>query len=75
MINFKGCWDDTLPLMEFTYNISYHPNIQMALYEALYGLGCGSPVCWFEVGEAVLIKPYLVHDAMKEVLYLYYILH
>ncbi|XP_070022196.1 uncharacterized protein [Nicotiana sylvestris] len=37
VIDFKGSWDDHLPLIEFTYNYSYHSNIQMAPYEALYG--------------------------------------
>ncbi|WMV13467.1 hypothetical protein MTR67_006852 [Solanum verrucosum] len=35
VIDFKGSWDDHLPLIEFTYNNSYHYNIQMAPYEAL----------------------------------------
>ena len=57
MIDFKGIWDDHLPLIEFAYNNSYHFNIQMAPYEALYGRRCRSPVGWFEVGEATLIGP------------------
>ncbi|KAF3682812.1 putative pentatricopeptide repeat-containing protein, chloroplastic-like [Capsicum annuum] len=35
-IDFKGSWDDHLPLIEFAYHNSYHSNIQMALFEALY---------------------------------------
>ena len=31
-LDFKGNWDDQSPLIEFAYNISYHSNIQMALY-------------------------------------------
>ena len=38
-------------LMEFAYNNSYHANIGMAHYEALYGRKCRTPVCWDEVGE------------------------
>ncbi|WMV58745.1 hypothetical protein MTR67_052130, partial [Solanum verrucosum] len=45
----------------------YHSNIQMALYKALYGRRCRSPVGWFEVGETTLIGPDLVHDAMEKV--------
>ncbi|KAH0724948.1 hypothetical protein KY284_000813 [Solanum tuberosum] len=39
----KGSWDDHLPLIEFTYNIRYPSNFQMAPYEALYGRRCRSP--------------------------------
>ena len=52
VIDFKGSWDDHLPLIEFAYNNSYHSSIQMAPYEALYGRRYRSPVGWFEVGEA-----------------------
>ncbi|KAK4729472.1 hypothetical protein R3W88_022460 [Solanum pinnatisectum] len=39
----------------------------MAPYEALYGRRCRSPIGWFEVGEAGLIRPDLVHQAMEKV--------
>ncbi|WMV41716.1 hypothetical protein MTR67_035101, partial [Solanum verrucosum] len=29
VINFKGSWDDHLPLIEFAYNNSYHSNIHV----------------------------------------------
>ncbi|WMV46624.1 hypothetical protein MTR67_040009 [Solanum verrucosum] len=45
----------------------YHSNIQMALYEALYGQMCRSLIGWSEVGEAKLIGTYLVHQAMEKV--------
>ena len=64
VIDFKGSWDDHLPLNEFAYNNSYHSSIQMAPYEALYGRRCRSPVGWFEVGEAALIGPDSVLDAI-----------
>ncbi|WMV25944.1 hypothetical protein MTR67_019329 [Solanum verrucosum] len=61
MIDFKGNWDDHLPLTEFSYNNNYHSSILMAPYEALYGRRCRSPIGWFEVGEDGLIGPDLVH--------------
>ncbi|WMV07863.1 hypothetical protein MTR67_001248 [Solanum verrucosum] len=67
VIDFKGSWDDHLPLIEFAYKNSYHASIQMAPYEALYGRRCRSPIGWFEVGEAQLIGPDLVHQAMEKV--------
>ena len=44
VIDFGGSWDQFLPLAEFAYNNSYQSSIQMALYEALYGRRCRSPV-------------------------------
>ena len=67
VIDFKGSWDEHLPLIEFAYNNSYHSSIQMAPYEALYGRRCRSPVGWFEVGEAALIGPASVLYAMDKV--------
>ena len=39
VIDFKGNWDDHLPLIEFAYNNSCHSSIAMAPFEALYGGG------------------------------------
>ena len=39
-IDFQGSWDQHLPLVEFSYNNSYHSSIEMAPYEALYGKRC-----------------------------------
>ncbi|XP_070008339.1 uncharacterized protein [Nicotiana sylvestris] len=38
---------------------------KMAPFEALYGRRCRSPIGWFEVGEAELLGPDLVHQAME----------
>lgn len=67
VIDFKGSWVDHLPLIEFAYNNSYHSSIQMAPFEALYGRRCRSPIGWYEVGEARLLGPDLVHQAMEKV--------
>ncbi|KAD3068021.1 hypothetical protein E3N88_35901 [Mikania micrantha] len=37
VINFGSSWETHLPLVEFSYNNSYHINIQTAPIEALYG--------------------------------------
>ncbi|GJV86091.1 reverse transcriptase domain-containing protein [Tanacetum coccineum] len=52
VIDFENGWDRHLPLVEFSYNNSYHTSIKAAPFEALYGRKCRSPVCWAEVGEA-----------------------
>ena len=51
VMDFKGNWDRKLPLIEFSYNNSYHASIGMAPFEALYGRRCRSPIHWYEPGE------------------------
>ncbi|GKD91261.1 putative reverse transcriptase domain-containing protein [Tanacetum coccineum] len=51
VIDFGNGWVKHLPLVEFSYNNSYHASIKAAPFEALYGQKCRSPVCWAEVGE------------------------
>nr|GEV30186.1 hypothetical protein [Tanacetum cinerariifolium] len=36
-MDFGGSWDTHLPLVEFSYNNSYHKSIKCAPFEALYG--------------------------------------
>ena len=64
--DFKGSWDDHLPLIEFTYNNSYHSSIQMALFEALYGRRYRYPISLFELGEVSLIGLDSVHEAINK---------
>ena len=66
-IDFKGNWDDHLPLIEFSYNNSYHASIGMPPYEALYGRKCRSPVYWEEVGERKMLGPELVQQTKEAV--------
>ncbi|GJZ20614.1 putative reverse transcriptase domain-containing protein [Tanacetum coccineum] len=60
VIDFGSSWDRHLPLVEFSYNNSYHASIKAAPFEALYGRKCRSPVCWSEVGDSQLTGPELV---------------
>ncbi|GJS63363.1 putative reverse transcriptase domain-containing protein [Tanacetum coccineum] len=39
-IDFGGNWDTHLPLVEFSYNNSYHTSVKCAPFEALYGRKC-----------------------------------
>ncbi|GJT27627.1 retrovirus-related pol polyprotein from transposon TNT 1-94 [Tanacetum coccineum] len=57
VIDFGKGWVNHLPLVEFSYNNSYHASIKVAPFEALYGQKCHSPVCWAEVGEDQLTGP------------------
>nr|GEV51678.1 reverse transcriptase domain-containing protein [Tanacetum cinerariifolium] len=42
VIDFESSWDKHLPLVEFSYNNSYHASIKAAPFEALYGRKCRS---------------------------------
>ncbi|XP_070057643.1 uncharacterized protein [Nicotiana tomentosiformis] len=42
-------------------------NMIMAPFEALYDRRCRSPIGWFEIGEAELIGPDIVHQTMEKV--------
>ncbi|KAG8490982.1 hypothetical protein CXB51_014123 [Gossypium anomalum] len=67
VIDFRGSWEDYLPLVEFAYNNSYQASIRMAPYEALYGRRCRTPSCWTELGERQVLGPELVADTEDKV--------
>ncbi|GJS12214.1 putative reverse transcriptase domain-containing protein [Tanacetum coccineum] len=67
VINFGKGWVKHLPLVEFSYNNSYHASIKAAPYEALYGRKCRSPVCWAEVGEAQLTGPEMIQETTEKI--------
>nr|GEV91439.1 putative reverse transcriptase domain-containing protein [Tanacetum cinerariifolium] len=59
--------DVHLPLVEFSYNNSYHSSVRCAPFEALYGRKCRSPIMWDEVGESQLIGPELVQETTEKI--------
>ncbi|KAA3477814.1 DNA/RNA polymerases superfamily protein [Gossypium australe] len=67
VIDFRGSWEEFLPLAKFAYNNSYQSSIQMAPYEALYGRKCRTPTCWTELGERQLLGPELVSETEDKV--------
>nr|GEX39361.1 putative reverse transcriptase domain-containing protein [Tanacetum cinerariifolium] len=66
-IDFGNSWDRHLPLVEFSYNNSYHASIKAALFEALYGRKCRSPVCRSEVGDSQLTGPELIRETTEKI--------
>ncbi|GKD58051.1 putative reverse transcriptase domain-containing protein [Tanacetum coccineum] len=84
VIDFGKGWVNHLPLVEFSYNNSYHASIKAAPFKALYGRKCRSPMCWterkpmeFQVGDSVMHKvlPWkgVVHFGKREKLYPRYV--
>ncbi|GJV01582.1 putative reverse transcriptase domain-containing protein [Tanacetum coccineum] len=68
VIDFGTGWVKHLPLVEFSYNNSYHASIKAAPFEALYGRKCRSPVCWAKVGEVQLTGPEIVQETTEKVI-------
>nr|GFB78181.1 putative reverse transcriptase domain-containing protein [Tanacetum cinerariifolium] len=66
VLNFGKGWDKHLPLVEFSYNNSYHTSIKAAPFEALYGRKCRSPICWAEVGDRQLTGPEIIHETTEK---------
>ncbi|XP_068487173.1 uncharacterized protein [Phaseolus vulgaris] len=59
ILDHLGSWDEMLHIMEFTYNNSYHSNIRMTPYEALYERKCITPLCWYQDGATILLRKYI----------------
>ncbi|GJZ73994.1 putative reverse transcriptase domain-containing protein [Tanacetum coccineum] len=68
VIDFGKGWDKHLPLVEFSYNNSYHTSIKAAPFKALYGRKCRLPLCWAEVGDAQLTSPEIVHETTEKII-------
>nr|GFB49324.1 putative reverse transcriptase domain-containing protein [Tanacetum cinerariifolium] len=66
-IDFGKGWVNHLPLVEFSYDNSYHASIKATPFEALYGRKCCSPVCWTEVGEAQILGPELIQETIEKI--------
>ncbi|GKC35182.1 putative reverse transcriptase domain-containing protein [Tanacetum coccineum] len=64
----RNGWDRHLPLIEFSYNNSYHTSIKATHFEALYGRKCRSPICWAEVGDAQLTGPEIVRETTEKII-------
>ncbi|GJW21681.1 putative reverse transcriptase domain-containing protein [Tanacetum coccineum] len=60
-------WERHLPLVEFSYNNSYHASIKATPFEALYGRKCRSPVCWAKVRDVQLTGPEIIHETTEKI--------
>ncbi|GJZ00664.1 hypothetical protein Tco_0518093 [Tanacetum coccineum] len=67
IIDFGKSWDHYLPLVEFSYNNSYHSSLKSSPFEALYGQKCRSPICWSEVGDVQLTGPEIVQQTTEKI--------
>nr|GEV33368.1 reverse transcriptase domain-containing protein [Tanacetum cinerariifolium] len=67
VIDFGKGWERHLPLLEFSYNNSYHASIKATPFEALYGRKCRSLVCWAKVGDVQLTRPEIIPETTKKI--------
>nr|GEW19652.1 putative reverse transcriptase domain-containing protein [Tanacetum cinerariifolium] len=70
VINFGNGWVKHFPLVEFSYNNSYHASIKATPFKALYERKCRSPVCWaercyFDEPLAVLLEGLHIDDKLQ----------
>nr|GEV84823.1 putative reverse transcriptase domain-containing protein [Tanacetum cinerariifolium] len=68
VIDFGKGWERHLPLIEFSYNNSYHASIKATPFEALYGRKCRSLVCWAEVRGAQLTGPKIIQETTERII-------
>ncbi|GKF43003.1 putative reverse transcriptase domain-containing protein [Tanacetum coccineum] len=68
VIDFQKGWERHLPLVELSYNNSYHASIKATPFEALYGRKCRSPVCWTKVRDVQLTGPEIIHETTEKIL-------
>nr|GFA81808.1 reverse transcriptase domain-containing protein [Tanacetum cinerariifolium] len=71
VIDFGNGWERHLPLVEFSYNNSYHASIKAAPFEALYGRKCrhlfvGPSRDYGLRDQTVKAKPYSDHQGLME---------
>ncbi|GJS28766.1 putative reverse transcriptase domain-containing protein [Tanacetum coccineum] len=67
VLDFGKGWDRHLPLVEFSYNNSYHTSTKAAPFEVLYGRKCRSPICWAEVGDSQLTGLEIIHETIEKI--------
>ncbi|GKF23808.1 putative nucleotidyltransferase, ribonuclease H, partial [Tanacetum coccineum] len=67
VIDLGGTWDTHLPLVEFSYNNSYHTSIKCVPFEALYGRKYRSPLCWLEMGDRQLTRLDIIQEIVDKI--------
>nr|GEX70069.1 reverse transcriptase domain-containing protein [Tanacetum cinerariifolium] len=65
-LDFEGSWDVHLPLVEFSYNNSYHSSVTCASFEALYGRKCRSPIIMPPKRTSTSAAPAMTQAAIRK---------
>ncbi|GJS64120.1 reverse transcriptase domain-containing protein [Tanacetum coccineum] len=67
VIDFGKGWERHLPLVEFSYNNSYHASIKATPFEHFYGRKCRSLVCWAKTRDVQLTGPEIIHETTEKI--------
>ncbi|XP_073064012.1 uncharacterized protein [Primulina eburnea] len=67
VMDFSGGWQESLSLVEFSYNNSFQATIGMTPFEALYGRKCRSLICSEDVGERHMSLPEFIQEMKDKV--------
>jgi hypothetical protein len=63
VMEYPSSWDKNLSWTEFSYNNNYQESLKMALFEALYGRQCHTPLNWIKPWEKAIFGPDIVVEA------------
>ncbi|GKD23683.1 putative reverse transcriptase domain-containing protein [Tanacetum coccineum] len=66
-MNFGKRWERHLPLVEFSYNNSYHASIKATPFEVLYGRKCRSHVCSAKITHETTEKIVQIRQRLQAV--------
>jgi hypothetical protein len=66
MMDQQKCWEEFLPLVEFTYNNSYQSTIKMAPFKFLYGRSCRTPLSWDRLEDRVLVGTEVIQEMEEQ---------
>jgi hypothetical protein len=61
-------WEKCLPLVEFSYNNSFHSSIGMPPYKAMYGRPCRTSLSWDRLEDRVIVGPELIQEMEEQVI-------
>nr|GEZ41563.1 copia protein [Tanacetum cinerariifolium] len=67
MDKLGNAWERHLPLVEFSYNNSYHASIKAVPFKALYGRKCQSPICLADFGDTQLTSPEIIQETTEKI--------
>lgn len=60
-------WKGHLPLIELSYNNSYHSSINMTPYETLYIRKYRALLCWAKVFDKRILGPEVIQETTKKI--------
>jgi hypothetical protein len=65
VFDFRGSWDDILPMMKYNYNKSFESSIKKTLNEALHGRKCQVSLCWDLMEMTILEGLDVIQDSIN----------